>query len=289
VPTAWKVAQDRTGLSARGSNMGFVITREPYLGDEKTFASQWRKVLADGGILTEVKAARAGRYKAVHATWPAKRTPDYVVEVFRVHVPDLEMLYNISFSAPKSADRAAIVEGVLKSFKVTAKGTKLELQETRVKVGGAGAIRLPIEFVKVAPGRRMDGENYERPMVGYKMPKLAGRITLLALPAGRRLQSGGNTGDPESINAWIVQTHGVGGGAFVGKTRNKSKSAGGLKGSIFTARYEGPTGDFYQVGLWSGKGKRECPVVLMIIHERELKLHRKYFSTILKSFKATKQ
>ena len=162
VPNGWKVVQDHTGMSAQGDGMGFVITREPLLEDAKTFGATWTRVLSDGGIITEVTSARAGRYKAFSAAWEPKTAPGRVVEVYRIHVTDQEMLYNVSFSFPKAADREPLLKGVLKSFKCTSNKVKLVLQEGRVAVGSAATIRLPEGYEEKRGGRWRGGRGAGR-------------------------------------------------------------------------------------------------------------------------------
>jgi hypothetical protein len=48
-----------------------------------------------------VEAKKAGRSQAWRATWPSDASGGRVVEVWRVHVPESEMLYNVSFSAAR--------------------------------------------------------------------------------------------------------------------------------------------------------------------------------------------
>ena len=94
IPRNWKVAMDKTGMSVRGDAGGFVITREPFLGQEETFAEEWRVILVNAGLKTKVEKARAGRYRAFHAQWESPRAPGLRVDVYRVYVPDLQMLYD---------------------------------------------------------------------------------------------------------------------------------------------------------------------------------------------------
>ena len=288
IPAGWKVVQDETGLSARGKDGGFVITREPFLGEAKTFAGSWGRELAAGGIITEVKAARAGRYKGFRAEWEPADSPGLVVEVYRLHVPELEMLYNLSFSIARTADKKAIVAGALKSFKVTAKARGLELQKTTIKVGEAGAMHLPLGCVAGPVSRRQRGDTYVKTRQGYAQPKVAVTIKVAAVPAqALRLPTGGDTSKPESLNDYFLQQFGLDSG-WEKKPRSKPGSFGGLKGAMLVGRMRGKDGDAFEVCLWSGKGKRFSPTILIVAHEREVRLYKNYFKTILKSFKARK-
>ena len=73
-----------------------------------------------------------------------------------------------------------------------------------------------------------------------------------------------------------------------GKTKTKAASYGGLKGDLLTGEVKGTDGETYGLFLWTGKGKRETASVAMLVHEREMRLYRKYFSTVLKTLKASK-
>lgn len=288
VPTGFKVRQDRTGLSAQGKQAGFVITREPLLEEDKEFGQSWQRVLAAAGIAAEVKKARAGHYPAFHARWESPTAPKRVLDVYRVYVDDLEMLYNISFSTPKGSDAGDLIEGVLKSFKVTAKAARVELQQSPIEVGQAGKIRIPVGCVGEQAGPFSRGLIYRKTMPGYEKPKIAVSIRVASSPALYRLQTGGTTSDPEALNRWYQQQFGLSGAKWQEKPRSKSASYGGLKGEALTGRLRTDDGEIMEVCLWSGKGKNHSPTVLIVAHERELRLDKKYFRTILRSFEAAK-
>jgi len=285
VPNGWKVAQDRTGLSARGDGMGFVITREPLLEDAKTFGASWAAVLAKAGNPVEVKSVRAGRYRAFFASWPASgRT----IAVYRIHVPDQEYLYNVSFSTPKdAADREALVQGVLKSFKCTSKKVKLALQQTSVEIDQAGVIRLPEGF-EPKKNFRWRGGIYVKTRKGYDKPVQVGVIYTASFQVGLGLPTGGMTSKGEDLNRYLIGELSRLGMKFGGKFKTKSASYGGFKGSAMTGKVTGTEGETYEVYMWSGKGKRRTASVALIIHERELRVHKRYFTTVLKTFKAKK-
>jgi hypothetical protein len=288
IPKNWKVSMDKTGMSARGDAGGFVITREPFLGQEETFAEAWRVILVNAGLKTKVEKARAGRYRAFHAQWESPRAPGLRVDVYRVYVPDLQMLYNVSFSTRKVEDPKQLIEGVLKSFKVTAKATKLELQEKKTKVGSAGTFRLPKGCVAGPVNRMQRGTSYIRQFTGYAKPKTAVAIRVHSVPSGARLPDGGISSDPEALNRFYVQQFGLQDAKWIREPKSKAAGYGGLKGSALTGRMRGKEGDVYEVYLWSGKGKRQAPTILVVAHERETRLFKSYFKTILKSFKASK-
>ena len=281
VPNGWKVAQDHTGLSAQGKGaqgdgMGFVITREPLLEDAKTFGASWAEVLAKAGKPIEVKSVRAGRYRAFFASWPASgRT----IAVYRIHVPDQEYLYNVSFSTPKdAADREALVQGVLKSFKCTSKKGKLALQETSVEIGSAATIRLPEGFeAKKHPRLRV--VYFVKLRRGYPTRQEAGVIYLFPTDARRR---------PEDTNLQLIAQLGRLGLKFGNDFKSKDATYGGFKGEGKAGTVIGTEGETYSTYVWSGKKKRKGASVILVIHEREMRLHKKYFATVLKSLKAQK-
>jgi hypothetical protein len=263
IPKNWKVSMDKTGMSARGDAGGFVITREPFLGQEETFAEAWRVILVNAGLKTKVEKARAGRYRAFHAQWESPSTR-------------------------KVEDPKQLLEGVLKSFKVTAKATKLELQEKKTKVGSAGTFRLPKGCVAGPVNRMQRGTSYIRQFTGYAKPKTAVAIRVHSVPSGARLPDGGISSDPEALNRFYVQQFGLQDAKWIREPKSKAAGYGGLKGSALTGRMRGKEGDVYEVYLWSGKGKRQAPTILVVAHERETRLFKSYFKTILKSFKASK-
>ncbi|MHC4939911.1 MAG: hypothetical protein ACYTHK_13155 [Planctomycetota bacterium] len=286
IPQGWKVAMDKTGISAQGDGAGFVITREPFLGSEDSFAEDWRVVLVNAGLKTRVEKARAGRYRAYHARW---EKGGRVIDVYRLFVPDLQMLYNISFSTPKGAATDELFKGVFKSFKVTEKAKKLELTSTNISVGKAGTLRIPKGCEEQS--RQYGPKSYVRMMKGYEKPKTAVTIRVTSVRSGisyRTQDDSGSTSDPEFLNR--VQAAGLGfkDPNWIKKPKSKAASYGGLKGLALTGQIRGADGDVYEACLWSGKGKRESPTILIIVHERETKLYKNYIKTILKSFKAAK-
>lgn len=287
VPKGWKIAQDHTGMSAQGDGMGFVITREPLLESEKTFAITWGRVLADRGIKTEVTKARAGRYKAFRAEWTPASAPGHVVEVYRVHVVDQEMLYNISFSFPKDADRAPLLKGVLKSFKCKSPKVKLMLQKTRVAVGPA-TLQLP-EGYEEKKDPMLRGGRYVKTRKGYSKPQEVGVIYTASFQTGARLPTGGMSSKPEDCNRYLLTVFGQRGVKFGEKLKTRSASYGGMKGAATIGEVKGTDGETYGAYLWTGKGKRATASVLLLVHERELRVHKKYFSIVLKTLKASKK
>jgi len=283
IPEGWKVVQDHTGISAQGDGMGFVITREPLLEDEKEFAASWQAVLVKAGKSVEVKKVRAGRYRAFIAEWEAAGR---AIAIYRIHVPDQEYLYNVSFSFPKGADREPLLKGVLKSFKCTAAKAKLELEKRRVAVGSA-TVQLPIGYEETKD-RFWRGGRYVQARKGYEQREEAGVIYTASFPVGPRLPTGGATSDPEAVNTYLLSLLTQRGVKMKGKIKTKSASYGGLKGALTTGEINGTGGESYGLFIWTGKGKRDTASVILLVHERELRLYKKYASTVLKTLKVSK-
>ncbi|MEM8882640.1 MAG: hypothetical protein AAGD14_01060 [Planctomycetota bacterium] len=292
VPVGWSVAKDRTGLSAQGGKSGFVVTREPFLGSADDFPATWRSQLAEGGIVTDVKPTRAGRYRAFHATWEAKGAPGQRIDVYRLHVPGAEMLYNISFSTPVAMERKALFAGVLKSFKSRAVGSGITLQKTKVPVGEAGDIQLPKGF-EPAPEERFQrtiGKRYRKFLTGYETPKLVASMQLASLAHGLRLPGAGarNTSNPEQLAAFMLERFGLANGNWEKKPKTKKAAVRGVKGISMEGVLRGKEGGRRHVFLWCGSARPACPVVLITAGEREMRLDKNYFKTILKSYKPKK-
>jgi hypothetical protein len=287
VPNGWTVAQDHTGLSAQGDGFGFVITREPLLESEKTFAKSWERTLSDGGVVAKVSSARAGRYKAFRAEWEPKKAAGRVIEVYRVHVTDQEMLYNVSFSFPKDADREPLLKGVLKSFKCTSKKMKLVMQKTRFAIGSAASFQLPLGF-EAKKDPRWRGGWYVRARKGYDKPEQAGVVYTASFSVGARFPDGGTTSKPEDVNKYLLGALSQRGMKFGEKFKTKAATYGGLKGDATTGEVRGTDGETYELYVWTGKGKRQTASVILVIHERELRVHKKYFSIVLRTLKAAR-
>ena len=288
VPAGWKVVKDHTGLSARGEEGGFVISREPFLGDEKTFEKSWKDVLARAGIAAKVDNVRAGRYRAFTASWPSRTADDRVVTVYRIHAEDLQMLYNVSFSMKGEFDAGDFIEDVLRSFRVTEKERDLEFEEQPVDVGEAGKIRIPKGCVETKVGRFQRRIAYRKMLTGYETPKLAIEIRVESVPTRARLPTGGNTSNPEDVIRYaMTQIFGLAGAKWEDKPKTKAASHSGTRGDALIGRMN-QDGEWMQVYLWCGKGDNHAPIVLIVAHERELRLHRRFFREILRTYEPRK-
>ena len=77
-------------------------------------------------------------------------------------------------------------------------------------------------------------------------------------------------------------------GGWRGEIWNRRKSGDFYPEMLSITALRDDNGDMMEVYLWSGKGKRHSPTILIVAHERELRLDKKFFKTILKSFEAAK-
>lgn len=305
IPQGCKTSFESGVYRVRAGEIELDITRELLFTDWKTYTQKWKSGITARANQPRFKNTRVGPYKATYAIWPATEGPSKRIESHAVLASDVEMVFCITVRAPGEAEHARVVREILSSFSILAKPAALGLQAESTPVREAGTIRLPDGFKKVKRSPRPLGtrggyslSTYHAKMISAAElssrtgpPKLIGSVMLTSIKAEQRLFTGGDTGNPEDTNEFMVVYLAVGEGKFIGKPRRQGKTFGGLKGSLFTARYRDSSGELQCVGLWSGKSKgvSRCPVVLMIIHEREFKLHKKYFSTVLKSFKPVKE
>ena len=162
---------------------------------------------------------------------------------------------------------------------------------------------------RFAPASTVTGAVHQLDRIGLQAPGLAdveriaferapgfyqfGRLHLgidrvLHVETGKVALRGRGGFDAEAVNQQILGALRVANGKWEGKTKSKSMKVGGLKGEMFTGRYKGAHEDWFSVGMFSGKGKQGGVSILMIVHDRELRVDKKYFTTVLKSFKAAK-
>ncbi|MHC4933214.1 MAG: hypothetical protein ACYTGV_13600, partial [Planctomycetota bacterium] len=182
VPEGWEALQDHTGIVVRNKEMGFMVSREPFLHDPKLFKDAWGQVLGAAGVDARVAPAKAGRYQAYRADWNTKSGPGRIIQVWRLYVPQVEMLYNFSFSAPKDADLEPLVKRVLGSFKCTAsKKAELEFEAEAESLGARVNLRLPKGYAK-SPALIVlgggEGGDYVKTLKGYEKPHIAGSISV---------------------------------------------------------------------------------------------------------------
>jgi hypothetical protein len=177
-------------LVVHGGGTGFRVSREPLLHDPKEFPAAWEKELAAAGRDAKVKAVKAGKYDAFQTTYPLEAGSGggaRTIEIWRVRVAEVEMLYNFTFSLSPGADGKPLVEGVLKPFACTAPAAKLEFQDAPESIGNFLEFRLPRGYRKqerergpaVLGGATKAGV-YVKTLEGYAEPREAGRLEVFA-------------------------------------------------------------------------------------------------------------
>ncbi|MHC4956952.1 MAG: hypothetical protein ACYTGN_01155, partial [Planctomycetota bacterium] len=183
VPGDWNSQQDHTGMVSSTRDAGFMVSREPFLHDEKTFPDVWAKALDAAKIATKVETAKVGRYAAWHASWKAAGRD---IVVWRVYVPVNEMVYNFSFSAQPGVDLAGLAEAVLKAFKCTSTGPTLKFERKAESVATRVGIKPPVGYVKQEGGVRLGGGlsgGFTKTLPGYAKPHQAGLLAFRAFDA----------------------------------------------------------------------------------------------------------
>ncbi len=307
LPQGWKTEGDLAQLVAQRDDMGFRISREPFLGAPKKFAAAWGALLAEAGLDAEVKTVRAGRYQAFRGTytWAAGRNQTRPIQIWRVYVPDGEWLYNFSFSVRNGVDPKPLVDGVLGSFRYIGGKPKPELSENEEKVGGGRPLftfRMPRGYEKVErkmggrPRPRLVGDGsvarWVKPMPGYKPPREAGRITLYAFNDRMGYDIGGESISGSELNTMVDSRWPLVSEQFASitkKPKGRNSRGGDFKGRLFTAAgatKEGIVRRFFAFGL---KAKGWTIVLTLHCDERELLLHKNLFKAILKTFKEPKK
>lgn len=285
VPIQWQVHREPTGFVARDrSRLGFQVTREPMLADPDTFEGTWQGQLAKGGVKAEVKKKRAGRYTAWRAAWTADG--DRQIEVWRIHAPENEMLYNVAFSAAKDVDLEPLTEGVLRSFRCLAPKARIRFQPTATGVGTRLFITLPVGYVEAPRGIRLGGGDqvaYLKGLPGYTPAHESGRIGMRVFPAGGvRLPDGsiiqGN--NLKDVTAYVFKDVSGTLGEVTSRPRQKAARAGKIKGLGLTAAALTKEGLPKSVHVFAGKLKRSVLVITIVVDQRETRLHRDFFKQV---------
>ncbi|MGH7163365.1 MAG: hypothetical protein ACREID_07760, partial [Planctomycetota bacterium] len=141
-PQGWQVFETESHFAAQGGGMGFRVSREPFLHDPKLFAAAWHEQIAAAGKEGKVGDAKAGRYAAFTTSYLADAAGSHRLEIWRVHVPEVEMLYNFAFSVPAGADPRPLVDGVVRSFGCVAARPRLEFREKPEALGTRVLLKL---------------------------------------------------------------------------------------------------------------------------------------------------
>jgi hypothetical protein len=287
VPAGWTGAQGPTGLVARDPKQnGFIITREPFLHDADTFAAAWRTQLAAAKIDALVERTKAAGHDAWYATWKADGRR---IDVWRVYVPDCEMLYNFSFSATPDYDLKSLADATIKSFKCTAPKAELKFQSTAEAVTTRIGIHLPEGYEKddqafgVQLGGGISGD-FVKKLPGYDPPHVAGRIRFQGMEAGGIFFTPDRkeirTGDTEKMldASWEgdVRTF----AQVVKKPRSKGATYSGLKGDWMEASVIAKSGLPQRWMGFVGKYKQDVVEVIIVVDEREARLFGDYLKQV---------
>jgi len=293
-PEGWTYEQDRTGLvvrDAKPGGVGFQITREPFLHDPGTFAEEWHNELGRGGIEAAVKEVRAARLHAYHAAWQVDANGGRDIAVWRIHSPDNEMLYNVSFSAPKGQLDEKLTETILDSFKVTANKPKLVFQTTPATLGPRTSLQLPEGYAEQPRGVRLGGgtsAGFLKLLEGYAAPHEAGRIVVQGFSADRpsRLPDGTilRASDLKETTEYMWRQAQTELGKVTKKARTKPGKAGKTKGVTLQAEAltkEGLPKQFY---AFAGKIKQTVVVIAMLVDDREARLYKDLFKDVCATF-----
>jgi hypothetical protein len=288
VPAGWTAGQGGTGMTARdAAGNGFVVTREPFLHDPETFATAWVTQLRDAKLDTKVERTKAAGREAWRASWTAG---DRQIEVWRIHVPDGEMLYNFSFSGATGLDMKTLVEPTLKSFKCAPTKAEMKFQRATETVSTRVQIRLPEGYEKDSEGRSGFRE-YAKALPGYDPPHAAGRIRLLGLPVGIfDLPTGGtvNTNDPEATLE-VFWAEAQGDFASCGKRpRPRDATFDGIKGTTIEVPVVGKDGFPRRWMAFCGKYKQDVALVIVIVDDREARLHKDYLKQVCSNLEVAK-
>lgn len=281
VPVEWTAEQGTTGMVARDpKDNGFLVTREPFLHDEDTFAAAWRAQLSAAKVDALVERTKAGGREAWHAAWTAG---DRRIEVWRVYVPESEMLYNFSFSAAAGFDLKPLADATLKSFKCAPAKAELKFQPNAESVSPRIGIRLPEGYEKEPPamGPELGGGimgGFVKTLKGYDPPHVAGRIRFrgleagvtYGLPNGRELLSS----DTEKVIDYVWQEDQPEFAPATRKPKTKDMTCSGFKGSMMDGPVVGKDGLPRRWMAFVGKYKQDVVEIIILVDAREARLHK---------------
>lgn len=287
VPEGWTIVGDRTGFSAIGQGMGMVVSREPLFHDEKEFAAVWQKQIDTAGRKAKVETFKVGRYGAWGAAWEAAvESGMRAIRVARVYVPDVEMLYNLSLSAPAGgADLKAIADGVLKGFKFTGSKRKFEFQK---QVVGEERMSVPLpEGYEEQPRAVVlgggGGADYAKVLPGYGSPHIAGALNLYSFSAsGVFLEDGtllSGTDLKGAVEAWFKRAQ----SRFpeiTAKPKDRSWRCGREKAHSIEVGVRGPDGLPKLYFAAACRVKQTTYAIELIIDAREERLYKDLFKQL---------
>lgn len=280
VPQGWNSQQDRTGMVSSTRDAGFLVTREPFLHDPKQFAEAWSEQLQSAGISTEVKTTKARGYVAYTANWIAEKAKRQI-EVWRLHVPDNEMLYNFSFSAADGIEMKELVDAILRSFKMKAKDIgEVKFAPEDVSLGPRVSMKVPVGYVKQPMGVRLGGGlslGFLRHLPGYAKPHVAGVISV-----------GGARGQGKKVLEARWSKLAADFARVVKKPRVKSARYGDLKGHALSATAVDKQGHLKRIHIFGGKLPGQLLVLTLVMDAREERLRSDYFKRVCEQIKIAK-
>ena len=271
IPPDWTAQQDLTGMVASTRDLGFMVSREPFLGIEKKFSKAWDKQLRAAGISARVKLTRVGRYTAYRADWAAESSGRFI-EVWRVYVPVNEMLYNFSFSAKNRENLGPLVKNVLRSFKVTAKPPSMKFQTEEVSLTPRAGFRAPVGYVKAERGVKLGGglsQGFTRNLPGYAKPHIAGVIALNL-----------RVGQTKKLVAAPWATDSAAFGKVLKKPRIRGAKFNGVKGHSMVATVLTKDGMPKRYMVFAGKLRQRVVLITVVVDAREARMHRDYLKQV---------
>jgi hypothetical protein len=286
VPAGWTGEQGPTGLVAQDRQRnGFIVTREPFLHDPDTFAAAWQTLLGAAKIDAKVDRTKVSRNDAWHASWTAG---DRQIDVWRVYAPDCEMLYNFSFSSVDGFDMKPIAESTLKSFKCTADKPELKFQQNAESVTTRISIRLPEGYEKERnEGFQLGGGisgGYVMTLPGYDPPHIAGRVRFHGMPADAVMPTSDRQlipcSDTEKVLDSMWNEDATEFGQVEKKPRSRSATYSGLKGDWMEASVIAKSGLPQRWMGFVGKIKQDVVALVIIVDEREARLHKDYLKQV---------
>ncbi|MGQ0615152.1 MAG: hypothetical protein ACT4PV_15575 [Planctomycetaceae bacterium] len=281
-PQGWEPVIEGGVLVLHRAGSGVRVTREPFLYEIKEFQAAWEKELAAGGVAGSVKALKVGRNEAVRASYELDREGKRGIEIWRVRVPESEMLYNFTFSLPSGGDMKTLVEGVLKPFSCTAPPPKLEFQATPTSIGAGLEFKLPVGYAKADGG-------YVKLMPGYgEQPREAGRISLTLFRHDtlyRTTDGKGVTGssvDEVTELPWAQVSEEL---QRADKLRGNAARYGVHKGHLATAGGLAKDGSEKAYFAFGTKLRGVTLVFTLLVDARETRLHKNLFKEFCETVK----
>jgi hypothetical protein len=282
IPAGWTAEQGPMGMVARDAKgNGFVVSREPFLHDPDTFAAAWRAQLGAAKLDAKVERTKVSRRVAWSASWTAGERR---IEVWRLHVEDLEMLYNFSFSVAAGFELKPLVDATLKSFDCEAPKAELKFQQQTESITTRIQIRLPEGYEKDEPrpedfalGGGLRG-GFVRTLPGYQPPHVAGRIRFRGYDANvtyiteDRREIPGTAVDKLLDATWRTDEPEF--ASVVKKPRGRDTTLSGIRGSTIEVAVIGKDGLPKRWLGFCGKHKQDVVEVVLVVDERETRLHK---------------